>query len=184
MKILEKIKSKKKVSKNKGLTQLESEEIIRFETKNEPIESTIAEYHEILYSKDVGSKNDISHQRENVSSEQICWRDINVIEENVDNISKQRSKIPETELSKTVDRIITRRKKKSRKPSNVIYVVSKPQPGQVRGDWAVRSHGKIFSYHRIKENAIQKARDIARQRNATVLIQNTDGTLNGKEIKE
>ncbi|UCH71497.1 MAG: DUF2188 domain-containing protein [Thermoplasmatales archaeon] len=67
--------------------------------------------------------------------------------------------------------------KKIRKPSNVIYVVNKPQPGQVRGDWAVRGHGKIYSHHRTKENAIKQARVIAKQRNATVMVQNTDGTF-------
>ncbi|HDD57432.1 MAG TPA: DUF2188 domain-containing protein [Thermoplasmatales archaeon] len=66
---------------------------------------------------------------------------------------------------------------KDRKPSNVIYVVSKPQPGQVRGDWAVRSHGKIFSHHRTKLAAIKAARRIAKEREATVMVQNTDGTF-------
>lgn len=62
-----------------------------------------------------------------------------------------------------------------KKPSNVIYVVSKPQPGEVRGDWAVRSHGKIYSHHKTQENAIKAARKIAKQKNATVMIQATDG---------
>ncbi len=61
--------------------------------------------------------------------------------------------------------------------SNVIYVVSKPQPGQVKGDWAVRTHGKIFSHHRIKVNAIKAARKLGREKKATVLIQKTDGTF-------
>ena len=65
----------------------------------------------------------------------------------------------------------------NRKPSNVIYVVSKPQPGEVRGDWAVRSHGKIFSHHKTKATAIKEARKIAKQKNATVMTQNTDGTF-------
>ena len=62
-----------------------------------------------------------------------------------------------------------------KKPSNVIYVVNRPQPGQVKGDWAVRSHGKIFSHHRTQENAIKQAKKIAKQRDATVLIQGIDG---------
>ena len=81
-------------------------------------------------------------------------------------------------LERRIDRIVTSKKdKKAPKPSNVIYVVSKPQPGQVRGDWAVRSHGKIYSYHRKKEKAIEEARKIARDRDATVMVQNTDGTF-------
>lgn len=66
---------------------------------------------------------------------------------------------------------------KRRKPSNVIYVVNKPQPGQVRGDWAVRGHGKIYSHHRTKETAIEKAKSLARKKEATVMIQNTNGTF-------
>jgi len=67
--------------------------------------------------------------------------------------------------------------KKDSKPSNVIYVVSKPQPGSVKGDWAVRGHGKIYSHHRTKETAIKKARIIAKERSATVMVQKTDGTF-------
>jgi len=67
--------------------------------------------------------------------------------------------------------------KKNRKPSNVIYVVSKPQPGQVPGDWAVRGHGKIYSHHKTKQTAIKNARIVAKERSATVMIQNTDGTF-------
>ena len=64
-----------------------------------------------------------------------------------------------------------------RRSSNVIYVVSKPQPGEVRGDWAVRGHRKIFSHHKTKEAAIKKAREIAKQKDATVMVQKTDGTF-------
>ena len=71
----------------------------------------------------------------------------------------------------------TKKAEAKRKPSNVIYVVSKPQPGEVRGDWAVRSHGKTFSHHKTKATAIKEARKIAKQKNATVMIQNTDGTF-------
>jgi hypothetical protein len=73
---------------------------------------------------------------------------------------------------------------KDKKASNVIYVVSKPQPGQVKGDWAVRGHGKIYSHHRTKENAVKEARKIAKKREATVMIQKTDGTFsNGLKPK-
>ena len=46
------------------------------------------------------------------------------------------------------------KEKHKRKPSNVIYVVSKPQPGEVKGDWAVRSHGKIFSHHKTSSSKL------------------------------
>lgn len=75
------------------------------------------------------------------------------------------------------NKIDTVEENKNRKPSNVIYVVNRLQPGQLRGDWAVRGHGKIYSHHRIKQMAIKQARIIARKRDATVMIQKTDGTF-------
>ncbi len=77
-------------------------------------------------------------------------------------------------VEKKLDKIL---EKKHRKPSNVIYVVSRPQPGQLKGDWAVRSHGKIYSHHRKKIVAIKAARQIAKEKEATVMIQKTNGTF-------
>ena len=188
LKVLDKLKPRKKEPgyDDEEPTSPKPEEVTQSETVQDIKEPKLAEYHETLHSVDVASENkDSSYQQEGVVlSEQRFWRDVKTIEENVDNISKNEPKTSETGLDKTVDEILVKTKttlakieKKSRKPSNVIYVVSKPQPGQVRGDWAVRSHGKIYSYHRLKESAIKKARNIARERNATVLIQNTDGTF-------
>jgi len=91
---------------------------------------------------------------------------------------KKQNKNSAKKVEKQKEEIKKENKEKiTKKSSNVIYVVSKPQPGQVRGDWAVRSHGKIYSHHRTKENAIKAARKIAKKREATVLVQNTDGTF-------
>ena len=188
LKVLDKFKPKKKEPEydNEEPTPPKSEEVTQAKNIQDPKEPALAEYHETLHSVDVASEdNDSSYQREGVVlSEQRFWRDVKTIEENVDSISKHVPKTFEAGLDKTVDEILVKikrklvkTKEKPRKPSNVIYVVSKPQPGQVRGDWAVRSHGKIYSYHRLKESAIKQARNIARERNATVLIQNTDGTF-------
>jgi hypothetical protein len=109
------------------------------------------------------------------------WRDVDSIGEKINNLSTSHGSLTgykNSALERRIDKIVTSKKeKRTRKPSNVIYVVSKPQPGQVRGDWAVRSHGKIYSYHRKKERAIEEARKIARDRDATVMVQNTDGTF-------
>ena len=105
------------------------------------------------------------------------------IEEKIDNLHKTRAQKPVTELDKKVDKLISKvklkkeHKTKTRKPSNVIYVVSDPQPGEVRGDWGVRNHDKFFSHHKTKENAIEAARKIAKEKAATVMVQNTDGTF-------
>jgi hypothetical protein len=147
-------------------------------TESEQIEKPLAEYHETLQTGVPTNKVNTRIDREKISDQRI-WRDVKSIEQNIDdlNLKKDKKKDPKTpELDEKVDEIIAK-KEKHRKPSNVIYVVSRPQPGQVKGDWAVRSHGKIFSHHRNKKNAIQEARKIARERNSTVLIQNTDGTF-------
>ena len=130
-----------------------------------------AEYHETLYSDQMNIRR--------VPTDPLFLKDIPSIEKDIDVLHKTKSKTLDSDIEKKVDAILAHppKIKKQRKPSNVIYVVSKPQPGQVKGDWAVRSHGKIFSHHRTKLAAIDKAREIARKREATVLVQNTDGTF-------
>jgi len=139
--------------------------------------SSLAEHHETLYE---GRKTTIKDKSilssEKTSSNQRIWRNVDSIENNVDKLTSKQSEKKVTQLDKTVDKLITKGRK-TRKPSNVIYVVNKPQPGQVRGDWAVRGHSKIYSHHRTKQNAINKARIIARDKGATVMVQNTDGTF-------
>ena len=141
------------------------------ETDDTIKEETIAEYHETLYEENKTSSN------KNVDP--LIVRDLSGIEKDIDSLKYSNVKPLETGLEKKVDAILSKKpiNKTRRKPSNVIYVVSKPQPGQVKGDWAVRSHGKIFSHHRTKQAAISKAREIARKKEATVMVQNTDGTF-------
>jgi hypothetical protein len=134
------------------------------------------EYHEVLHSdrsNTVYSKRKTAHK--------MLFTDVNRVESDIDNIDKK-SSAANGNIEKKVDNLLFKKKDKlkkssSRKPANVIYVVSKPQPGQVKGDWAVRSHHKIFSHHRTKQAAIKKARSVAIDKDATVLVQNTDGTF-------
>jgi hypothetical protein len=149
--------------------------------KEKTDDNIILTHTEVVYSSDKikSTKKKVEKKIKQIS-EQRTWRDVESIERKIDKINNNKLKeLPiNNSLNKKVDNIIIS-KKKHRKPSNVIYVVSKPQPGQVKGDWAVRSHGKIYSHHRTKENAIKTAREIARKKEATVLIQNTDGTFSG-----
>ena len=153
---------------------------LRSNTRNEePIEftevkeeTTRAEYHETLYSQENDGKQ--------TSDTPLFVQDVQVIEKTVDIIHHTKNQKLESDLEKKVDYILANKPvyaHHKRKPANVIYVVSKPQPGQVKGDWAVRSHGKIFSHHRTKTAAIAKAREVARKKDATVLVQKTDGTF-------
>jgi len=132
---------------------------------------TKAEYHETLYAGQNPPQQSVDTFR---------FRNVEGIESTVDTLhhrSKQQSS--GSDIERRVDAVLADPSppSKSRKPANVIYVVSKPTPGQVRGDWAVRSHGKIFSHHRTKDNAIKAARQIAEEKEATVLVQNMDGTF-------
>jgi hypothetical protein len=137
----------------------------------------LTEYKETLYTGGSTSNKEIKQ----TSSDQRIWRDINSIEKNIDNLHLKEEKKPITELEKKVDMILSKSNfagdQPSRTSSNIIYVISSPQPGQVKGDWAVQENGKISSHHRKKESAIKQARKIAKEKNATVMIQNTDGTF-------
>jgi uncharacterized protein DUF2188 len=150
------------------LTSKEHQKSIDF-NKKDP--KTKVEYHETLYSDQMESSSRLSQP--------LFLRDVPGIEKTVDTIDRSTKSSVNSDIDNKVDMILSKKPivTKHRKPSNVIYVVSKPQPGQVKGDWAVRSHGKIFSHHRTKQAAIQKAREIAKKREATVMVQNTDGTF-------
>lgn len=155
----------------------EIEEVVIVKEKVEE-KQPLAEYHETLETGVSTSKRKVTY-----ANNQRIWRDVYAIEGNIDNLHLAKARKPHSEVEKTVDKLIDKRKfiesepSTHRKPSNVIYVVSKPQPGEVRGDWAVRNHGKIFSHHKTKEKAIDSARKVAKKRKATVMVQNTDGTF-------
>ena len=162
-------------------TQKKSKEV-KVETSKKSSTRNLAEYHETLYSdENIQPRTQPQNQKTDAYSCQRIWRDVDTIGEKIDNLSPSHDSLTgykNSSLERRIDRIVKSKKdKKTPKPSNVIYGVSKPQPGQVKGDWAVRSHGKIYSYHRKKEKAIEEARKIARDRDATVMVQNTDGTF-------
>ncbi|MFO8077316.1 MAG: DUF2188 domain-containing protein [Thermoplasmatota archaeon] len=132
-------------------------------------------YHETLYSSD---SSEFKKQSSVHTPARPLFRDMNGIEKNIDSLSSHRLKSSGSAIGKKVDSILSGKKSAiPRRIANVIYVVSKPQPGQVKGDWAVRSHQKIYSHHRTKKAAINAARKVALSRDATVLVQNTDGTF-------
>jgi len=155
-------------------TELKEEEPVETEIIQD--DKPLAEYHETLESDEHVNTKDSTKP----SSDQRIWRDVDSIEQNIDSLHITKATKPHSEVEKTVDGLIEKSKnvkKKARKPSNVIYVASDPQPGEVKGDWAVKDHDKTYSHHKTKENAINEARKIAKKRDATVMVQNTDGTF-------
>jgi hypothetical protein len=166
---------KKKNSESKNYEELD-EPMVLDKNTDQP-NSDVVEYRETLYS------DRPNQQSSNVSfRRKMILHDVHSVESDIDDIDKEKY-AQNGNIEKKVDSILSRNTKKGskttshRKPANVVYVVSKPQPGQVKGDWAVRSHYKIFSHHRTKQAAIKKARTIAAEKEATVLVQNTDGTF-------
>jgi hypothetical protein len=177
-KLFGKSKEKEEETQKPEEKKEEQEEIIETEVIHEDDEPLV-EYHETLESDEYIAEKEKSSK----SSPQRIWRDVDSIEKNVDSLHIRKATKPHTEVEKTVDKLIDKIKnvgqkpEKSKKPSNVVYVVSSPQPGEVRGDWAVKDHDKTYSHHKTKENAINEARKIAKKRDATVMVQNTDGTF-------
>ncbi len=137
-------------------------------------------YREVLYTKEVAAKYTADSSDKTDKWCRRSWESSEDIEEHVDSLDKMKQRrfaqVASSGVDTKVDEILSRQQV-DRKPSNVIYVVSDPQPGQVRGDWAVRAHKKVLSHHRVKENAVKEARRIARKVHATVMVQNTDGTF-------
>jgi hypothetical protein len=84
--------------------QEEPKETMQSDTEQEPEKPTLAEHHETLYTKRATPKKETINQ--------TTWRDINAIEENVDNLSRGRAKKPISGLDKKVDKILSKRKKK------------------------------------------------------------------------
>jgi hypothetical protein len=58
-----------------------------------------------------------------------------------------------------------------------VKVLSKPKSGTRTGDWVVKYGTRMVSRHRTKKEAVQKAKQKAREKKTQVRIQNTDGTF-------
>lgn len=128
-----------------------------------------SEYHEIL---NTGKSFSYSYL------DALQFRDVEGIESNIDMLNYRSKKHLDSDVERRIDQALLEKSPIiTRKQANVLYVVSKPTPGQIHGDWAVRSHGQIYSHHRTKKNAVKKARELASNSGATVLVQNMDGTF-------
>ena len=78
---------------------------------SEENEGTYVEYKETLYSE--GSAPSRASDSTNVGdSNQRIWRDVSTIEKNIDNLKIRRSREPESDLDKTVDKVLSKIKKK------------------------------------------------------------------------
>lgn len=101
-------------SKSKEEEITESEETIKeeeteenIETDQEPEDQPLAEYHETLHTGVSTSK-----KKAKASSDQRIWRDVGGIEEKIDNLHKIKAQKPVSEIDKTVDKLLAKKKKK------------------------------------------------------------------------
>jgi len=73
----------------------------------------LAEYYETLQTGKTSIRNESSLiRKENISSEQRIWRDVQAIEENIDGIKIEDIKTPTSDLNSKVDRLLERKQLK------------------------------------------------------------------------
>ncbi|MBN2066544.1 MAG: hypothetical protein JW771_07045 [Candidatus Thermoplasmatota archaeon] len=78
------------------------------EEEKEPL----AQHAETLYAKGSGSKKSSSQKTKSSTGDQRIWRDVNAIEENVDYIHEKKTAASSSEIDRTVDRLLQKRKRK------------------------------------------------------------------------
>jgi len=84
------------------------EEITDVEMDQELEDQPLAEYHETLQTDVFTSKKG----KTSAPSDQRIWRDVNSIEERIDNLHKINAQKPASEVEKTVDRLLEKKRKK------------------------------------------------------------------------
>ena len=94
---------------------VEPEEIQEFEAEPiqqpEPQDQPLVEHHDTLHTGKPSNEQGSSANSRS-SSDQRVWRDVEAIEENIDNIHVKNSGNPPSELDKKVDQIIKKKEKK------------------------------------------------------------------------
>lgn len=100
---------KKLIPENKVFTTNETKKILIKEDETHKNNKPLAEYKETLYTNTKSSKktNSTSSSKNNIS-----WRDVNSIENKIDKLHTTKAQKPKTEIDKTVDKVITKGKKK------------------------------------------------------------------------
>lgn len=97
-------------SKNKEKIEetVEPEETQTDETVVEETE----EQKEVAYSETLHTSSSSSKKKKDLPAEQRSWRNVEEIEKNVDNLHIRRAQRPVTDLDRTVERVLEKRKKK------------------------------------------------------------------------
>jgi hypothetical protein len=98
--------------KSKKNEETKTEETVKEETQfvieDESGDKPLAEYNETLETVSTSKKKTVKKTQS--PSDQRIWRDVNSIEEKVDNLHISRAQKPVTELDKRVDKLIDKKK--------------------------------------------------------------------------
>lgn len=100
---------KKSKPENEYIPTDEIKEIITNKREYEKDYKPLAEYKETLHTSTKSSKKT---KNTTSSTDQRCWRDVDLIEKKVDTLHITQAQKPTTEVDKTVDKLIQKRKKK------------------------------------------------------------------------
>jgi hypothetical protein len=103
---------------------------------------------------------------------------IGLIEEEIDKLHTVMIKKYASEIEKKVDHLDSgikiEKPRTNKKTPGTIYILRKPKNHKTRGNWAIQTNGVISNYHRLKENAIKEAKNIAKKKKTIIKIQNID----------
>jgi len=98
--------------KSKKNEETKTEEPVKEETqvfiKDKSGDKPLAEYSETLETVSTSKKKTVKNTP--APSDQRIWRDVNTIEEKVDNLHISRAQKPVTEIDKRVDKLIEKKK--------------------------------------------------------------------------
>jgi hypothetical protein len=98
--------------KYRNNSESETEEIIQFETDQEP-ETILTEYKETLYSGKFTTGKEYTHLEKNkINSDQRIWRNLNAIEENINGLPRDKVNTGSSDLDGKIDRLLARKQKK------------------------------------------------------------------------
>lgn len=103
--LFRKSKSEEETKEPEKIEETPREETVKIQAEEEPL----AEHSETLQTGKPSSKKTSSAK---LPSDQRYWRDVDTIENKVDNLHKTRAEQPVTEVDRTVDKLIEKRKKK------------------------------------------------------------------------
>ncbi len=100
------------LEKFKIKTEPKIKETTKPEANQEP-EKIKLEYHETLFSGKTSTRKESSHLEKNkINSKQRIWRNLNIIEENINGLNRSKANTGSSDLDGKIDRLLASKQKK------------------------------------------------------------------------